>query len=66
MFYYVLYQSKLVPRWISGWGLIAAILYLAVGLVGRVPSHHSDVDDPGRIESSTGFAGNGSGGMADR
>jgi hypothetical protein len=34
MFYTVLYQSKLIPRWISGWGLIAAILWLAVGLLG--------------------------------
>jgi hypothetical protein len=33
MFYYVLYQSKLIPRWISGWGLIAAIPYLAAGLL---------------------------------
>ena len=34
MFYTVLYQSKLIPRWISGWGLIAAIVWLAVGLLG--------------------------------
>ena len=34
MFYTVLYQSKLIPRWISGWGLIAVILWLAVGLLG--------------------------------
>ena len=28
MFYWVLYQAKLIPRWISGWGLISAILVL--------------------------------------
>jgi hypothetical protein len=32
MFYYLLYRSKLIPRWLSGWGLIAAIPYLAAGL----------------------------------
>jgi len=30
MFYWVLYQAKLIPRWISGWGLIAAILVLVL------------------------------------
>ena len=29
MFYYLLYKSKLVPRWLSGWGLIGAALFLA-------------------------------------
>lgn len=33
MFYYLLYQSKLVPRWLSGWGLIGAVLYLASDLL---------------------------------
>jgi hypothetical protein len=32
MFYYVLYNSKLIPRWLSGWGFIAAILYLGAGI----------------------------------
>jgi hypothetical protein len=33
-FYYLLYQSKLLPRWISVWGLLGAPLYLASGLLG--------------------------------
>lgn len=33
MLYTLLYQSKLVPRWLSIWGLIAIILHLATGLL---------------------------------
>ena len=33
MFYYLLYQSKLIPRFISVWGLIGAPLSLAGGLI---------------------------------
>jgi len=34
MFYYVLYRSRLVPRWLSGWGLLAAIPYFVSGVLG--------------------------------
>jgi hypothetical protein len=34
MIYYLFYQAKLIPRWLSGWGLIGAVLYLAVPILG--------------------------------
>lgn len=30
---YVLYRSELVPRWLSAWGLIGAVLLIAMGLL---------------------------------
>jgi len=33
MYYYIFYQSKLIPRWLSGWGLIGVPFWLAVSLL---------------------------------
>jgi hypothetical protein len=34
MFYYMLYQTRLIPRFISVWGLIGALLVLATAVLG--------------------------------
>jgi len=33
MLYYLLYQSKLIPRWISGWGFFAILLHIATSFL---------------------------------
>jgi len=33
IFNYLLYKSKLIPRWLSGWGLVGGTLMLAMGLL---------------------------------
>lgn len=33
MFYSVLFRARLVPRWLSSWGLLAALLWLTAGVL---------------------------------
>ena len=40
MFYYLLYQARLIPRWLSGWGFVGAISYLATGLIAVFTGTH--------------------------
>lgn len=51
MFYTALYRSKLVPQWLSGWGLLAAVPYLAAGflVLFGATQHMSTLDSVLRI-----------------
>lgn len=33
MYYHIFYQSKLIPRWLAGWGFFAVALHLTAGLL---------------------------------
>jgi hypothetical protein len=33
MYYYIFYQTRLVPRWLSGWGLVGATLCMVAGIL---------------------------------
>lgn len=40
MIYAAFYQSRLVPRWLSGWGCIGGVLYFAANLVSMFGAQH--------------------------
>ncbi len=40
MIYGAFYQARLVPRWLSGWGLIGGVFYFAANLVSMFGPQH--------------------------
>jgi hypothetical protein len=33
MYYIIFYKSKLIPRWLSGWGIVAVLIHMATSLL---------------------------------
>ena len=44
MFFTLFYQTRLVPRWLSGWGLIGAVLYFIAEIVSMLSPLHTSPD----------------------
>jgi hypothetical protein len=40
MFFVLFYQTRLIPRWLSGWGMIGAALYLIAPIVSMLSPLH--------------------------
>ena len=64
MFYFVFYQSKLIPRWISVWGFIGVRLYFVSGMLMMFDLITPTINDVLQLPHIG--TRNGSGGMADR
>jgi hypothetical protein len=47
----VFYQMKLIPRWLSGWGLIGSVLYFAAPFISMCGSQHLALS----LDSQLGF-----------
>jgi Gpi18-like mannosyltransferase len=39
MFYSLFYRARLIPRWLSGWGILGVVGYLTAGLVAVFSTH---------------------------
>jgi len=39
MYYTVLYRSRLIPRWLTGWGIVAEVLMLAACVAAAFSGH---------------------------
>jgi uncharacterized BrkB/YihY/UPF0761 family membrane protein len=65
MYYTVLYRSRLIPHWLSGWGFIAACLCLIVTVIGAFNRDFLSGTVNTVLNAPPGYTGNGAGAVAD-
>lgn len=65
LFNYLLYRSEIVPRWLALWGLLAAIPYLASGLLLMFEVIAPASAPLGCVEPANGNSGDGARILAD-
>jgi hypothetical protein len=44
MIFILFYQTRLIPRWLSGWGLIGSVLYFIAEIVSMISPLHTSPD----------------------
>ena len=63
MLFYILYKTKLIPRWLSSWGFIGNIIAMLASFFNLVPSYRCDFTSLYCFNNSISFSRNSFGNL---